>query len=345
MLRTAHTRPPATALATSAQKVASALGLVFVMTCAGCAKDAKEALQVPEKAHSAPIPEQETLGRLVKAYPATVANALAGLTRAPLTVNVGRAQLGQRFAWLEVSDDTGSAWAITPPLAVTPTGQVALSGWVRQRVTLPATLASTPASPSPTPLPSEATTVMVLWTSHISGATVTAVENGEEAVLDPVFAAMELTGTVAQSAPPRIRPADHTIAALHMDKTRLEGKTVKIRGQVIHVIADLSGRTWWLLRDGATEDDPFASGGTNVLLVAASQPIALGEVVLVAGAVVLDRAFTLTSPIPLMLMPSQRLEEAPTDGAAAPAAAPATDTHDNAAAPAHPAHAPAPGAR
>jgi len=156
------------------------------------------------------------------------------------------------------------------------------------------------------------------------------VESGEEAVIDPVFAAMELTGTVAQSKPPQIAVADHTIAALHENKTQLAGKSWKVRGQVIHVIPDLSGRTWWLLRDGATDDDPRAGADASVLLVAGNTPVEIGAIVLVEGTLLLDRAFTLTSAIPVMLMPAKQIKDdgytAADDGAPAPEGASPADT-------------------
>ncbi|MCO4760905.1 MAG: hypothetical protein KC502_05335 [Myxococcales bacterium] len=270
-----------------------------LLTGVGCKEEQKAPLNVPAIEHTKPVAPVKRLGRLVKAVDPTIANALAGKTRSALKVHVSGARLGPRYAWLKVTDDSGSAWAVTPPLSATPTGQVELKIWVRQQVDLP----------------HEATKALVLWTARIAGDDVKPLEMGEEAVIDPVFAAMEITGTVVRSDPPEFPAADHTIAALHMDKSRLEGSEVSVRGQVLHVIPDLSGRTWWVLRDGRAdpatgEADPFASGGPQVLLVAASSPVDVGDIVLVRGTLQVDKAFTLTGPIELMLMPATRQKDA-----------------------------------
>ncbi len=295
---------------------------------AGCGEDKREALPVPKAEHTAAKKPERKLGRLVEVHAPTIANALAGHSREPLQVRVTAARLGPRYAWLKIEDETGSAWAVVPPIAATPTGTVTLSGWVRQRAddAAPEGAPEEARKAAADAAPGDDDKDLILWAGRITGPGLQPVERAEEAVIDPVFAALEITGTVASARPPEIAPADHSIAALHLDRKRLEGKTVKIRGQVIHLVPDLSGRDWWLLRDGSGDDDPFASGDKHVLLVAANAPITPGEVVLVEGTVLVDRAFTLTGPIPLALMPARVLKDAGAAGRADAADAPETAT-------------------
>ncbi|HAN30407.1 MAG TPA: hypothetical protein DCQ06_02305 [Myxococcales bacterium] len=272
------------------------LALCVIVTLSGCQRDKVKPLPVPNPKHVRPQPAEPQNGRPVADHPATIDNALKGRTRAALTVKVKRAISDGYLSWIEIVDDSQSAWAVVPPLEATPTGEVTLQGWVL------GTARGAPIDVGPN----------VLWVAQIEGSSVRRRESGEEAVIDPVFAAMEVTGSVAHSAPPTIEKAEYTVAQIIKDRRALRARRVQIRGQIVHVIADLGGRDWWLLRDGLQRPAPSRPA---VLFVQAQGHQSLGEVVFVEGLVETDKRFRMTTPIPVLLVQTKLLEAPPAQGA------------------------------
>ena len=93
-----------------------------------------------------------------------------------------------------------------------------------------------------------------------------------------------------------------------------------MRGQIVHIIADLGGSAWWLLRDGLGDVPSDA-----VILARAQGVQQLGEVVLVQGKLRVDVRFRWTTPIPALIDETEVLESpdsvTPTVDAAEAAAA------------------------
>ena len=281
-----------------------AVALVALTLAFGCEREEVEPLPIPKEEHAKPQPTERPLGRLVKEPPATLENALQGRTRAELRVSPVHVISDGYFSWLKVKDDSATAWAVVPPLEATPTGDVTLRGWVL------GSARGAPAEVGP----------HVLWASQIVGEGVRHRQVGEEAVFDPVFAAMEVTGSVAKSEPPKIEAATHTVRDCVTRRAQLRDAEVQVRGQIVHIIADLGGSAWWLLRDGLGDVPSDA-----VILARAQGVQQLGEVVLVQGKLRVDVRFRWTTPIPALIDETEVLESpdsvTPTVEAAEPAAA------------------------
>ena len=87
-----------------------------------------------------------------------------------------------------------------------------------------------------------------------------------------------------------------TVAELYAAKDQLEGETVAIRGKVVMVNAGIMGKNWLHVRDGSGEE------GTNDLTVTTIGAVpAVGDTVLVSGAVGLNRDFGMGYTYPLIL--------------------------------------------
>ncbi len=82
-------------------------------------------------------------------------------------------------------------------------------------------------------------------------------------------------------------PDAYTIAELAHDRTTLAGKTVEVRGQVVHFYPQIMGRNWVHLRDGTGS----AADASNELLVTTSDTTKVGDVVTARGVVGVDKNF------------------------------------------------------
>ena len=96
-----------------------------------------------------------------------------------------------------------------------------------------------------------------------------------------------------------------TVAGLHAAKEQLEGETVVIRGKVVKVNANIMGKNWLHVRDGSGEE------GTNDLTITTTGAVpAIGDTVLVTGAVGLNRDFGMGYMYPLIVEDAEVTVEA-----------------------------------
>jgi hypothetical protein len=80
-------------------------------------------------------------------------------------------------------------------------------------------------------------------------------------------------------------PIAHTVAEVVAGRADLNDTTVVVRGKVVKFTPDVLGKNWIHLRDGSGS----AADGTNDVLVVTAGAAAIGDVVLVKGAVHADR--------------------------------------------------------
>jgi len=76
-----------------------------------------------------------------------------------------------------------------------------------------------------------------------------------------------------------------TIGDIFANKDKLEGKKITVRGKVMKFSPMIMGRNWVHLQDGTGE----AASGTNDLTVTTSDTVNVGDIVLVAGTVVINK--------------------------------------------------------
>lgn len=99
------------------------------------------------------------------------------------------------------------------------------------------------------------------------------------------------SATAAVQAPTDVERAegDHarTVAEIHSQSADLAGSRVSIRGQVVKFNANIMGVNWIHLQDGSGD----AAAGSNDITVTSSDTVAVGEVVLLEGTVVVDKDF------------------------------------------------------
>ena len=84
---------------------------------------------------------------------------------------------------------------------------------------------------------------------------------------------------------PATGPIAHTVAEVVTGRADLNDTTVVVRGKVVKFTPDVLGKNWIHLRDGSGS----AADGTNDVLVTTTNVAAIGDVVLVKGAVRTDR--------------------------------------------------------
>ncbi len=83
-------------------------------------------------------------------------------------------------------------------------------------------------------------------------------------------------------------PADgYTVAAIHADRAELDGRRVKVRGQVVKALSGIMGCNWLHLQDGSGD----AADGTHDLTVTTEQTAAVGQTVVIEGVVAADKDF------------------------------------------------------
>ena len=84
----------------------------------------------------------------------------------------------------------------------------------------------------------------------------------------------------------------NTIAEIYSDKSNLNGKTIRVRGQVTKFTPGILGKNWLHIRDSSTLDD---------LTVTTNGTIAVGDVVIAEGKLELDKDFNYGYFYPVIL--------------------------------------------
>jgi hypothetical protein len=84
-----------------------------------------------------------------------------------------------------------------------------------------------------------------------------------------------------------IKPAKDgkTVAAIYASSAKLAGKSVKVRGKVVKYNANIMGKNWLHIQDGT------GSAGSNDLLITSGDSAKLGDTVLIAGKVGVNKDF------------------------------------------------------
>lgn len=83
-----------------------------------------------------------------------------------------------------------------------------------------------------------------------------------------------------------------TIAEVYTDKLKLNGKVIRVRGQVTRYTANVMGKNWLHIRDSSTLDD---------LTVTTDKAAAVDAVVVIEGKLALDKDFGYGYVYPLMV--------------------------------------------
>jgi hypothetical protein len=130
-----------------------------------------------------------------------------------------------------------------------------------------------------------------------SGAAKGQMPPGHPDATDPKFKAMMAAQHAAAAAGPadvgdvKVPKADgplaKTVAEIVDGRTGLKDKDVVVRGKVVKFLPGIMGRNWLHVRDGSGS----AEKRNNDLTVTTSDVAAVGDVVIVKGAVHLDRDF------------------------------------------------------
>jgi len=81
--------------------------------------------------------------------------------------------------------------------------------------------------------------------------------------------------------------AGRTVAELYAERDELSGKTVALRGKVVKYSPGIMGRNWIHLQDGTGD----TAAGTNDITVTSSGTTAVGDIILIQGAVAVDKDF------------------------------------------------------
>ena len=84
----------------------------------------------------------------------------------------------------------------------------------------------------------------------------------------------------------------NTIAEIHADKEKLNGKAIRVRGQVTKYNANIMGRNWLHIRDSSTLDD---------LTITTANTAAINAIVVVEGKLTLDKDFGYGYVYPLIV--------------------------------------------
>lgn len=78
-----------------------------------------------------------------------------------------------------------------------------------------------------------------------------------------------------------------TVAELHGNREKLDGKTISVRAKVTKVSAGIMGKNWLHLQDGSGD----SAKGSHDLTVTTQDLPALGEVVTITGTLRKDKDF------------------------------------------------------
>lgn len=83
-----------------------------------------------------------------------------------------------------------------------------------------------------------------------------------------------------------------TIADIYNDKSKLNGKTIRVRGQVTKFTPNIKGKNWLHIRDSSTLDD---------LTVTSQDTVAVGDIVISEGKLELDKDYNYGYFYPVIL--------------------------------------------
>jgi hypothetical protein len=92
----------------------------------------------------------------------------------------------------------------------------------------------------------------------------------------------------------------NTIAEVYTDKQTLNGKTVRVRGQVTKFTANVMGKNWLHIRDSSTLDD---------LTITTDSTVAVDAVVVIEGTLALNKDFGSGYVYPLIVEDAQVTKE------------------------------------
>lgn len=90
-----------------------------------------------------------------------------------------------------------------------------------------------------------------------------------------------------------------TVESVFMEKAKLSGKQVTVRGKVVKVNNGIMKRNFLHIQDGTGKKD------TNDLIITSNQTAAVGDDITVTGTVVLDTDFGFGYKYPLLVEKSQ----------------------------------------
>lgn len=92
----------------------------------------------------------------------------------------------------------------------------------------------------------------------------------------------------------------NTIAEIHADKQKFNGKAIRVRGQVTKYNANVMGKNWLHIRDSSTLDD---------LTITTSNASAIDAIVVVEGKLTLDKDFGYGYVYPLIVEDASLIKE------------------------------------
>ena len=84
----------------------------------------------------------------------------------------------------------------------------------------------------------------------------------------------------------------HTIAEIHAQKQKLNGKTIRLRGKITRFTANVMGKNWLHIKDSSTADD---------LTVTTDSTIAIDDIVIIEGKLTLDKDYNYGYFYPVLL--------------------------------------------
>jgi uncharacterized protein YycO len=90
-----------------------------------------------------------------------------------------------------------------------------------------------------------------------------------------------------------------TVESIYMEKTKLNGKQVSVRGKVVKVNNGIMKRNFLHIQDGTGKKD------TNDLIITSNQTATVGDDITVTGTVVLDTDFGFGYKYPLLVEKSK----------------------------------------
>ncbi len=91
-----------------------------------------------------------------------------------------------------------------------------------------------------------------------------------------------------------------TIAEVHAEKDSLNGKTIRIRGQVTRFAAQVMGKNWLHIQD---------SSGFEDITITTDKTVAVGDIVIVEGKLELDKDFSYGYIYPVILQDANVTKE------------------------------------
>ena len=115
--------------------------------------------------------------------------------------------------------------------------------------------------------------------------------NAETAMASPHGAIKSTSITTAIQGINKVE-GGNTIAEIHADKQKLNGKAIRVRGQVTKYNANIMGRNWLHIRDSSTLDE---------LTITTANTAAINAIVVVEGKLTLDKDFGYGYVYPLIV--------------------------------------------